>query len=177
MNSPSICIHTGNDWNFNNCVFKYFIDTKSRQIKTAFIDGYPKPIHSGEDIDRWIANSKWVENVIKGFNPDLIGLEGYSYGSKGSLPFSIAENTMALKLKLRDLFPNTALNIFSPMKIKKFASGKGNANKLKMFESFLEQTGFDITKAIPGKPDGNPISDIVDSYFIAKLTFYENQKA
>ena len=60
--------------------------------------------------------------------------------------------------------------LISPSSIKKFASGKGNANKELMFSSFLEETSINLQEELQIKSQkiGNPVSDIVDSYYICK---------
>jgi len=58
--------------------------------------------------------------------------------------------------------------------IKKYATDKGNANKELMVEAFERETKVDIREkcGIINK-QWNPISDIVDSYYIAKFGFKE----
>lgn len=172
MNSPAICIHKGYDWSVKNCSFNYFTGVKKFQTSSPNISGSPIPIYQEkDDLARWEANADWAINILNSIKDNItaIAIEGYSYGSKGSLPFNIAENTVILKYKLRKLLPNVRLNIFAPGAIKKNATGKGNAKKIQMWESFLADTKFDLTKVINSKPDGNPISDVVDSYWICKL--------
>ena len=98
-----------------------------------------------------------------------IALEGYSFGSKGHRLFQIAENTGVLKYKLYQA--GIPVEVLPPSQVKKFATKKGNANKEKMYDAFLEETGVDLMKEItPLKKDiGNPVSDIIDSYYICKL--------
>ena len=61
---------------------------------------------------------------------------------------------------------------YPPTVIKKFATGKGNSNKEKMYEAFVDEllTPSDLKEQLTPKAKKiiNPISDIVDSYFIAK---------
>jgi len=52
-------------------------------------------------------------------------------------------------------------------------TGKGNADKDMMYESFSKETNTDLKKIFDTVKVGNPISDIVDSYYIAKVG-YEN---
>ena len=75
---------------------------------------------------------------------------------------------------------STPLDIIPPSEIKKFATGKGNASKEKMYESFFQETGVPLTsflgmsrqKTEPQKIK-SPVSDIVDSYYICKFLRYE----
>ena len=61
---------------------------------------------------------------------------------------------------------------YPPTVIKKFATGKGNANKEQMYDAFVGEllTPTDLKERLTPKAKKviNPISDIVDSYFIAK---------
>jgi Holliday junction resolvasome RuvABC endonuclease subunit len=61
---------------------------------------------------------------------------------------------------------------FPPTVIKKFATGKGNANKEVMYESFVDEllTPTDLKERLTPKATKvkNPVSDLVDAYFIAK---------
>jgi Holliday junction resolvasome RuvABC endonuclease subunit len=61
---------------------------------------------------------------------------------------------------------------YPPTVIKKFATGKGNANKEQMYEAFVDEllTPTNLKERLTPKAKKviNPISDIVDAYFIAK---------
>lgn len=175
MNSPAICIHKcKSEWNIKNCSFHFYSSTKKCQIKSGQFNGGPAPLYKkNDDIDRWESNADWAIDILNPIKDKIkgISIEGYSYGSKGSLLFNIAENTVILKYKLRKLLPTIKLDIFAPQQIKKNSTGKGNSNKEQMYKFFLEETKVDITKFINSKPEGNPISDIVDSYWICKLLY------
>ena len=75
------------------------------------------------------------------------------------------------------LTKNRQLNInydtVVPSVVKKGATGKGNADKDMMYESFVKETKIDLKKIFDTDKVGNPISDIADSYFIQKVG-YEN---
>jgi hypothetical protein len=60
--------------------------------------------------------------------------------------------------------------LVAPTHIKKFATGKGNAKKEMMYESFLTETqrNLQLELEIKSEKIGNPVSDIVDSYYICK---------
>ena len=171
MSCPSICIHRGNHWHFDNCNFYYFSGSKKLQIKNDKFYGDPIPPYTKTSNEsRWDSISNWAIDKIH--IADLIGLENYAFGAKGQV-FNIGENTGLFKHKMHQL--NKNFKVFAPGAIKKFATTKGNADKSKMYEAFVKETWpFDLTKIIECKPDANPISDIVDSYFIAKVTFYES---
>jgi Holliday junction resolvasome RuvABC endonuclease subunit len=98
---------------------------------------------------------------------EQVAIEGYAYGAQGRV-FHIAENTGILKYKLYEA--SIPLEVVTPSHVKKLASGKGNADKTMMYESFLKETGIKLKDTIsPNKKDiGNPVSDIVDAYYICK---------
>lgn len=101
---------------------------------------------------------------------EQIAIEGYAYGAKGKV-FHIAENTGVLKYRLHQT--GIPLEVIPPSAIKKQSAGKGNANKEEMYNAFTKETGVFLQMVIsPGKKDiGNPVSDIVDSYFICKALY------
>lgn len=121
---------------------------------------------------RYDSISDWAVELLIG--SDQVALEDYAYAAKGRI-FHIAENTGILKYKLWQ--QSIPLDVVQPTRVKKFASGKGNANKQEMFESFVKETGTDLRIHMNDirKEIGNPISDIVDAYYICKYN-HENLK-
>jgi len=96
-----------------------------------------------------------------------IMIEGYSMGSKG-LVFNIAENTGVLKQKLWEC--GYIFEVVPPTTIKKFATGKGNADKDQMLEAFIKETHIDLKEHLtPDKKLGSPVTDIIDAYYIARF--------
>jgi hypothetical protein len=103
-------------------------------------------------------------------------IEGFSYGSKGNSFIDMIQYNSRLRQRLIDSYGIGSFHIFQPSEVKKLA-GKGNANKIYMFEAFrdnvlgdarLEENGLwkwcqgkGFEKEIP-----KPIDDLVDSYFI-----------
>ena len=165
MSSPSICVHVGKTWCLTNCKF-YFLTSKKKHIfnSTAFCGEMHKDYSSQEE--RFDNISEWAVNVIP--RDAKVFMEGYSYASSGVV-FDIAENTGLLKHKLWTFAQEIVL--FSPPSIKKFASGKGNSNKIAMFDAFLKETCFDLQKTFSCNIGDSPMSDIIDSYYVAKLGF------
>jgi hypothetical protein len=97
----------------------------------------------------------------------MVSIEDYAYNAKGRV-FHIAENTGILKYKLyQKAIP---IEVVQPTVVKKFATGKGNSDKNNMYKFFLMETAADIKGIItPGKDEStNPVSDVVDSYYICK---------
>ena len=123
---------------------------------------YNTPIERFSNISNWAINKfNILEHNLKVF------IEGYSYGSKGQALFQIAENCGILKYKLQER--NIPYDIIVPSVVKKGATGKGNADKDKMYEAFVNETKIDLKKIFDTEKVGNPVSDIVDSYYIMKV--------
>ena len=108
----------------------------------------------------------------------VIAFEGTSYGSNGGTNnmIDMAAGAAILKLKLlKTLNPDDILTV-APTTIKKFA-GKGNMNKLQLFDCFQRNVNDDpilaksplwkIVKDLEvGKKIPKPLDDLVDAYFL-----------
>lgn len=176
LNSPAICI-AGDDFDFDKCSF-HFLTSKKKHIckfgKNIFgyeIKDYKTPI------ERFTNISTWALDIIHKHKTDTakVFIEGYSFGSKGQAVFQIAENCGILKYRLQ-LSPSILYDTVVPSVVKKFASGKGNADKQLMYDSFIKHTKQDLLKMFDMGKLNNPVTDIVDSYYIAKVG-YENSSS
>jgi hypothetical protein len=173
LNGPSICIFDGSkSFNFNNCQF-YFL-SPIKKYSTIF----NKNIHGenfqdyDEECERYDTISDWAISKILGC--EQVAIEDYAFNAQGRV-FHIAENTGILKYKCyQNCIP---VEVVSPSHIKKLASGKGNADKNLMYQSFVKETNVPIKDIIsPNSSEiKSPVSDIVDSYYICKY-LYNNIK-
>jgi Holliday junction resolvasome RuvABC endonuclease subunit len=170
LTSPAVCINNDGEYMF------YYLTNKKKYIgeMAKNIIGYE---HQEYDtpIKRFSQISDWAINTFNRLSYDLknlkVYIEGYSFGSKGQAVFQIAENCGILKYRLQQL--NINYDTVVPSVVKKGATGKGNADKDMMYESFVKETKIDLKKIFDTDKVGNPISDIADSYFIQKVG-YEN---
>ena len=176
LNSPAICI-ADDSFDFNKCSF-HFLTSKKKHIgkfgKNIFgyeIKDYNTPIERFSNISTWALDiiHKHKSNTAKVF------IEGYSFGSKGQAVFQIAENCGILKYRLQ-MSPTMLYDTIVPSVVKKYASGKGNADKQLMYDSFKKHTKIDLMKMFDMEKLNNPVTDIVDSYYIAKVG-YENSSS
>ena len=176
LNSPAICIADDN-FDFNKCSF-HFLTSKKKHIgkfgKNIFgyeIKEYNTPVERFSNISTWALDiiHKHKSNTAKVF------IEGYSFGSKGQAVFQIAENCGILKYRLQ-MSPSMLYDTIVPSVVKKYASGKGNADKQLMYDSFKEHTKKDLLKMFDMGKLNNPVTDIIDSYYIAKVG-YENSSS
>jgi Holliday junction resolvasome RuvABC endonuclease subunit len=171
MTSPAICTHIGKRWDIRNCKFYYLTSVKKLAKKFCGnqFQGTLQPKKHKCDESRFDSVSQWA--VKHCFMFDFVSIEGYAYSSTGQV-FQIGENMGLLKHKLWE--SKTPFAVYAPTTIKKFATGKGNATKELMYESWLKETDINLKEImIPNREKiGNPVSDIVDAYFIAKYHYF-----
>jgi len=155
------------DFSFENC--KSYYITKSKKYDIDIIEhniyGTLAPDKFNHDFERWNYNADWAWEIVK--ECDFIVMEGYSYGSKSSMTLQIAENAALIKNKLYK--SNIEYIIVPPSRIKKFATGKGNANKELMHEAFENEVNIKI-KPMFKQTDNqwSPSGDIIDSFYMCK---------
>lgn len=183
MTSPACCTHPiGVPWDFKNCEF--FFLTKNKKFPGEFLDGqikcelfkdYPN------DSVRFLQNAAALKRFIEPDEYTFIALEGYAFGAKGSRIFQIAEATGILMTLLmhddKGNLINRGNNLVrvAPPTVKKYATGKGNANKDMMIDSFQEETGHKMVDIFQTKKIKKPADDISDSYWLTKY-LYENKR-
>lgn len=165
LTSPALCYFKGEEFNFEQCEF--FFLTKNKKLT------YPRPPVYGQEMadyltemDRYANISAWVFSCIDHVEPDHIFIEDYSFSSTGRV-FNLAENCGILKYNLWR--SGYGYSCIPPTVVKKTATGKGNSNKVAMEIAFQQHTGFDLRKHLQlSQSASNPVSDIIDSYYVAK---------
>ena len=162
LSSPAICVCRG-AFKFENCKIYYLTNVKKYEGNFGNINGRLHLPYTTEQ-QRHDQISDWALSIIDTAIGNIF-IEGYSFGSKG-LVFNLAENMGTLKHKLYKR--STPFESIVPGQIKKNATGKGNADKLKMYEQFVKDTNVDLMKEFDQTKLNNPVTDIVDSYYIAK---------
>ena len=182
LSCPAICVHKGKEFSWSNCTVYYLTNVK--KYEGDYLKDYIKqPLYDNDGLkghingrlhlpytsqtERHDQISNWTIAHIPNTN-DNIFIEGYSYGSKG-LVFNLAENMGILKYKLYK--KKLKFEVIVPGVVKKKATGKGNADKLKMYEQFVKDTGIDLMKEFDQTKLNNPVTDIVDSYYVAKAGY------
>lgn len=199
LNSPGICIfNTESNTHHYISYVKPGLGTKKEQKlqedisllsdvtlvyqpdwKTTFGD-YSK--NELAKVRRYMATADQIINIILGItktkNDYIIAFEGTSYGSKMgtnniidmAAGAAILKEQMISQLHVKDILT------VAPTTIKKFA-GKGNMNKLQLFEAYQQNVNDDpILAQSPlhsmvknleiGKKIPKPLDDLVDAYFL-----------
>lgn len=113
------------------------------------------------DIEKYMAQASYIIAELMGMDVASIAYEGYSYES-AHRAYSLAECNGILKASLYSLHPKPLLYM-APMRLKKFATGNGHADKSMMIARAKEEC-----KDLGAKPT----SDICDAFFLAKYAFY-----
>ena len=175
LTSPAICVYKeeedGGYFDFDRCMLYYLSNNKRQQQLAAGcgvgnLIAEPYPEWKSEE-ERHEKLASWAYRIVQGCEEVL--LEGYAYGVTSNRA-PIYENTAILKHKMwKNKVP---FKMYPPTVIKKFATSKGNANKELMYEAFVDEllTPTDLKERLTPKATKvkNPVSDLVDSYFIAK---------
>ena len=143
LTSPAICVWNSTDdglFNFDGCDV-YYLETPQRWRSTvATTHGVVnlKPTVYPEwktEQERHDLLSDWALTCLQGCE---VFIEGYAFATSGTSHVrSIAENTGLLKHKLYKT--KVPVKSIPPTVIKKYATGKGNANKELMYEAFMAE--------------------------------------
>ena len=169
LTSPSITIYN-NDQGFEwkNCQTYFLSDIKKTHGIHENIVGTPMPLYTS-DQERYHEIASWAFDIVYKHSVDLAFIEDYSYGSTGRV-FHIAENAGVLKQQMWE--SGVTFETIPPTVIKKHATGKGNASKAMMEEAFTKETLVDLRCILNlTEKQNNPISDIIDSYYIMKTGY------
>ena len=97
-----------------------------------------------------------ISEVIDAYKPELICLEGYSFGSRGRALFQIGE----LGGLIRVLLHKTGIKWLeiTPSQVKKFAAGVGNCGKDIIMQQVYKRWGMEFKT-----------SDEADAFVLAKI--------
>jgi len=166
LRGPAVCIFEGNKrCCFKDCTFHFLTKTKRLEGKhLSNIYGTLMPEWEHE-CQRYQFISEWAFNLVR--ECDKVMIEDYAYSATGRV-FNIGENTGLLKWKMWR--SQVDYDVTPPSVIKKFGSGRGNAGKKDMYDSFLKDTKMDLREELTPttKNIKSPVSDIVDAFYICK---------
>lgn len=165
LTCPCVCV--SKDRTFENSYFHFLSDQKKVLGEVANILGDEHDEYLC-DQQRYENIASWVINIVAPFRNQehYILIEDYSFGSQGRV-FNLAENCGLLKYFLyRDGYRFFTV---PPTVIKKYATGKGNADKQKMYDAFYEKTLIDLISVYSSKGKlASPVTDIVDAFYLTQ---------
>jgi hypothetical protein len=196
-NSPGVCVREGDKLTFlsfirgeeesegkrmskgRKRVIDHFAMLRSKGVKIISNNRSTK-VKEYTDLEVWkvMDASLLAETIVSALpdNVDMVGIEGFSYGSKGNSGLDIAGYAYCVRKALFEKYGMEKLCVFSPGNVKKTA-GKGNAGKEEIMNFFLQSKEQDLN-ANPlwmGLSTGEittekPIDDLVDSYYVQECT-------
>jgi hypothetical protein len=148
---------------------KYFIGFTDKKVYLRDNVFYNKKDEFSDNYERfsWL---KW-KIVDYLFDVDYVALEGYAFGAKGSMAFTIGEFGGIVKNGIYENIENVKIREYSPNAIKKFAVSNGTADKLIMEQGYEKEKDKIDLSFYPSfeKDEKSPKNNIIDAYFIAKL--------
>lgn len=176
INCTGICIYD----DVNNTNYYYMIVAKMTKKMQQFnnehvkVISYDKQEYSKDDYPTKEFKKSmnvhsichYIKEIIQRHDPDLIQMEGISYGSRGSAALAdLAGLSFAIRMAMIDE-SNLQFNIIAPTAVKKFAVGNGGAEKDVIIASWkkLDKNISSITEI--------KLDDLADSFFIARYNEY-----
>ena len=178
MSCPGVCIMRGSEWNLDN--LSIFFLTGNKKVAGSFHNGQiTSELFKPWTVDtiRFLQNAHAIKAWINPTEDMNISIEGYAFAAKGSRIFQIGEATGILKTLLTHSSEGSLINqgrnltTIAPSANKKFATGKGNADKKMMYDAFVEDTNnrFDLINTLGLKKLDSPAHDIADAYWLCKF--------
>lgn len=163
--SPCVAVTTDGGLSFQA---HYLTETKKFlgdfKFGNFLIKGWEYPAWNTPE-ERYQGLSEWAISLAGA--SERVMIEDYALGAKGRV-FHIGENAGLLKWKLWNY--KISFKVVSSTVLKKWATGKGNADKEKMHEAFRQRFGLDLQARLAGGKGriGNPVSDVVDAVWLCQ---------
>lgn len=162
---------------------KYWLDKDMNVLGTDYLGFCKVKKHCDEknifrivskDFKTYIEKNQWVRAKIKEFvlGANYVGIEDYAYKGTGQA-FHIGEFTGAIKEMLYEM--EIPIRIYDIGTIKIFGCGKGNGDKISMYDSFVASklkhkiNISHLPPVVTSSGAGNPAADLVDSFFICEM--------
>lgn len=196
-NSPGVCIRRNSSLQFisfyrgkdSGKISAHYKTLREAGVSLHFYEhNQPKGMEYSEsevwksmDASRF---ARWIVSHLPD-EVDFVGIEGFSYGSKGNSFVDVVGYGYAIRMAIIDKYSTDKFSVFSPGNVKRVA-GKGNAGKDQIMEFFLESDDRDLSKNVLWKGLKNeiidkqkkPVDDLIDGYFVQECAknFYLNSK-
>lgn len=173
INSTGVCVWDGVTNKYYNIVSKMTKKLQAFESNHIRILSYNKSeIKDKEYSDKEMAKTtniyyicRHIQNLLTIHRPDMVIMEGVSYGSVGSAALvDLSGLNFAIRMILAEM--NIPFQIVPPTAVKKFATGNGQAEKDIIINAWkrLDNNILNINDI--------KVDDLADSYFLAH---YESQ--
>ena len=159
--------------------FRYLTDQKASAIRSKEHGRYFKLPSRKKEPDNDVRNmmrlafvSLECHRALKEWNPTVVGIEGYAFGTpKGEMTGEIQG-----PLKVRLWTSRTPFRIFDVNSVKMFATYRGDAKKPAIIKAVRERWGVDFSRF--NKPgDAKDVrqteEDLCDAYVVARMCWTE----
>ena len=181
LNCHAMCIYDSDDGDFCHQNCRYYFNQNNLSQKEQLLrkswdipNIYPNTQYQIEDyIPRYTVLADWFISILVLEGVKVVAMEDYALGAQGKV-FNIAECTYTLKSYMYML--GLEVNRYAPTLVKKYFTGKGNANKDLMVENYDLKYNVDIKKILCKNNTDSPVSDIVDSHAMLYTYFKEKEK-
>lgn len=149
------------DDNFNTIEYDYlgFSTVKKNESKNII---HFKKNDFKHNIDQRIFMMDHIKKFIS--NADYIAMEDYAYSATGMI-FNIGEYVGGIKLMIYNM--DIPLRMIEPTVVKKFATNKGNCDKIRMEDEYKKKNVLRLPNTLSEYK--SPKSDIIDAYYIVKI--------
>jgi hypothetical protein len=194
-NSPGVCVRDGQELTFHSFYRArdtgknkiHFEALRNAGVKMHLYDRFPVPKTEYSESEAWKANdallySKFIFSHLPD-QIDFLGIEGFSYGSKGNSAIDIVGYGYAVRMAAIEKYGQDKFSVFAPGNVKKMA-GKGNAGKEEIFQRFLAESNYSLTstgywKGLSTKTLEylKPVDDLCDAYYVQECAkaYYEKK--
>lgn len=175
LTSPSVIRAVLNDKTLNIEYMTYLaFTTVAKDFKKC-----PVNLEFYKKFPNYFERSIWMRQRINRYlydngqgTVDYAAVEDYPYVGASGRIFHIGGFTEMIKLSLYEA--QVALRWYDITLIKKMATGRGNADKLAMYDAFIKipvEERIDISKlpVVETSKGKSPTSDIIDAFYIMKL--------
>jgi Holliday junction resolvasome RuvABC endonuclease subunit len=171
VSSGIVKFYLDNDLNIKKQAFIGFTDKKDYVRDNVYYYKKDKNTETSDNYERFSYIKGKIIDFICCPDVDYIAIEGYSYGSKGSLAFTIGEFGGIIKNGIYENLDNVLIREYSPDAIKKFAVGNGKADKLMMEEGYEKEKDKIKLNFYPSftEDEKSPKNNIIDAWYITKL--------
>jgi hypothetical protein len=185
-NSPGVCVREDEKLTFISFIrgaetkrnTGHFSTLRDRGVQIIMNPRGTK-VREYSELEIWkIEDASLIAKTIVSQLPeevDMVGIEGFSYGSKGNSALDIAGYAYCLRQALFEKY-GKKMCVFAPSNVKKVA-GKGNAGKPEIKKFFLESEDETLKQNKFWKGlyeneivDEKPVDDLIDAYYVQECT-------
>lgn len=137
-----------------------------REEKDLSIIRYDKKMTK---LQRAIFMAEWVTNILVSNGVKQINVESFSMGSRTGMVFDLGAHSGIMYYMINKA--GIAVNFIPPTALKREFTGRGDANKELMCETFKKLRGFSFSERLGTEPYDNPENDLVDAYALGISKF------